>query len=118
MGSRARLGAIKTPHGIIQTPAFVFCATKACVKTVPINAVRLAGTQVILSNTYNLMLYIGSNTIAKIGGLQKFTGWNGPMLTDSGGFQIFSLGYGSVAEEVKKNQDKRSNLVLDISEDG
>ena len=58
-------------------------------------------TQIILSNTYHLMLTPGSDLIHKMGGLQQFTGWNGPMLTDSGGYQIFSMGHGSVSDEIK-----------------
>ena len=91
-----RLGTLTTPHGVVQTPAFIFCATKAAMKAVTPAQMRNADTQIILSNTYHLMLQPGSETVAKLGGLQKMTGWNGPMLTDSGGFQIFSLGMGGL----------------------
>ena len=93
--SNARLGLITTPHGKIYTPAFIFCGTKATVKSVLPSQLKLASTQIILSNTYHLMLQPGPEIISKEGGLQKFTHWNCTMMTDSGGYQIFSLGYGS-----------------------
>lgn len=116
---RARLGVIETPHGSIETPAFIFCATKAAMKSLTPQQMRDANTQIILSNTYHLMLQPGADLMAHHGGLQKFTGWNGPMLTDSGGFQIFSLGHGSVANEIKgrRNTDRPKTL-LKITEDG
>ncbi len=118
-GSRARVGTLVTPHGIVETPAFIFCATKAAIKAVGPDAMRAEGTQFILSNTYHLMLQPGPDVVAKGGGLQKFTGWNGPMLTDSGGFQIFSLGHGSVAEEIKgRRQSNRPRTMLKITEEG
>jgi queuine tRNA-ribosyltransferase len=98
---RARAGILSTPHGLVETPAFIFCATKAAIKGLSAEQLRELDTQIILSNTYHLMLRPGSELIAEMGGLQKFTGWHGPMLTDSGGYQIFSLGHGSVAEEIK-----------------
>ena len=104
--SKARTGIITTPHGNICTPAFIFCATKAALKSVSTFQAKDAGTQIILSNTYHLMLQPGSKLIASHGGLHKFMNWKGPLLTDSGGFQIFSLGYGSVAEEIKGNRSK------------
>lgn len=99
--SRPRLGTIITPHGNIETPNFILCATKAAMKTVTPKQIRDEGSQVILSNTYHLMVTPGSEIIEKMGGLQKFTSWNGPMLTDSGGYQIFSMGHGSVSSEIK-----------------
>lgn len=99
--SKARLATISTPHGIINTPNFVFCATKATMKGLTPDQVRNEGSQIILSNTYHLMITPGSELIEKMGGLQKFTNWNGPMLTDSGGYQIFSMGHGSVSNEIK-----------------
>ncbi len=117
--SRARLGTLSTPHGIIQTPAFIFCATKATLKNLSIDKVKQAGSQIILSNTYHLMLQPGADVVQKLGGLQKFTGWNGPMFTDSGGFQIFSLGHGSVADEIKgRRSSKAPKSMLKITEDG
>jgi len=102
--SGARNGFIHTPHGIIKTPAFIFCATKGAVKGVSTKQLEKCGTQIILSNTYHMMLCPGKERMDQIGGLHKMTGWKKPMLTDSGGFQIFSLGYGSVAKEIKKKQ--------------
>src|SRR6185503_6921730 len=93
-GSRARLGRLTTPHGVLETPAFIFCATKAAMKAASPAMLREEKTQVILSNTYHLMLQPGAELVAKMGGLHRFMGWDGPMLTDSGGFQIFSLGHG------------------------
>ena len=117
--SKARLGILKTDHGDILTPAFIFCGTKATVKSVLPSSLIEANTQIILSNTYHLMLQPGSEVIAKSGGLQKFTNWNGPMMTDSGGYQIFSLGHGSVSEEIKgKNQTGRNKSLLKITEEG
>lgn len=118
-GSKARLGTIHTPHGQVQTPAFIFCATKGAIKGTTIRDVREAGTQIILSNTYHMMLQPGPDTIRQLGGLHKFMGWEGPMLTDSGGFQIFSLGHGSVAAEVKgRRLSHRPKTLLEISEEG
>ena len=118
--SRARTGIISTPHGIIETPAFIFCATKAALKSVSVDEAEQCGTQVILSNTYHLMLQPGSEIIASHGGLHKFMNWNGPLITDSGGFQIFSLGHGSVADEIKrKNENKKSSRsLIKIIEEG
>ena len=99
--SRARTGIITTPHGKIYTPAFIFCATKGVLKSINVEEAKKCGTQIILSNTYHLMLKPGSEIIASHGGLHKFMNWKSPLLTDSGGFQIFSLGYGTIADEIK-----------------
>ena len=118
--SRARSGTISTPHGKINTPAFIFCGTKAALKSINVDEAEKCGTQIILSNTYHLMLQPGSEIIANHGGLHKFMNWKGPMLTDSGGFQIFSLGHGSVSDEIKGRnlKNNRSKSLLKISEDG
>ena len=118
--SRARTGVISTPHGKINTPAFIFCGTKASLKSYSTIDAKKNNTQIILSNTYHLMLQPGSKIIAQHGGLHNFMNWNGPMLTDSGGFQIFSLGYGSVADEIKGrgNLKNRNKSLLNISEEG
>ena len=79
--SNARLGTINTSHGEINTPAFIFCGTKATVKSILPQQLYSTNTQVILSNTYHLMLQPGPEIIAKEGGLQSFTQWNGPMLS-------------------------------------
>lgn len=117
--SKARLGRLSTPHGVVETPAFIFCATKAAIKGATPHHMRQEGTQIILSNTYHLMLQPGPEVVEKMGGLHSFMGWDGPMLTDSGGFQIFSLGHGSVAEEVKgRRQSSRPKSLLKINEEG
>jgi queuine tRNA-ribosyltransferase len=103
--TRSRLGKVTTPHGVIYTPNFVFCATKAAMKAITPAQLWEAGSQIILSNTYHLMLTPGPEIIEQMGGLQKFTGWRGPMLTDSGGYQIFSMGFGSVSSEIKGKRD-------------
>lgn len=108
---RARCGEIVTPHGVVKTPAFIFCGTKATVKGIWPAQLTETGTQIILSNTYHLFLNPGGEAIKKMGGLHKITGWNGPMLTDSGGFQIFSFGYGSVADEIKGKRQGKSSMV-------
>lgn len=115
----SRLGRLTTPHGIVETPAFIFCATKAAMKSLTAEQLKECDTQIILSNTYHLMLQPGSEIIKNFGGLQKFTGWRGPMLTDSGGFQIFSLGHGTVADEIKgRRAPGREKYLLKISEEG
>lgn len=115
----ARRATLETPHGSIETPAFIFCATKAAMKSLTIEQLRAANTQIILSNTYHLMLQPGSEVVRHFGGLQKFTAWNGPMLTDSGGFQIFSLGHGTVADEIKgRRTEGRPKTLLKIDEEG
>jgi len=117
--SKARLGKLSTPHGIVETPAFIFCATKAAIKGATSQSMRQENTQIILANTYHLMLQPGPEVMTQMGGLHKFMGWHGPMLTDSGGFQIFSLGHGSVAEEVKgRRQSTRPKSLLKINEEG
>ena len=118
--SRARTGVITTPHGKVNTPAFIFCGTKAAIKSLNVKEVKESGTQIILSNTYHLMLQPGGEIIAKHGGIHKFMNWDRPMLTDSGGFQIFSLGHGSVAEEIKRKNfnSKRNKSLLKITEKG
>jgi len=115
----ARLGLLTTPHGIVETPAFIFCATKAAIKAVSPCDMKANGTQFILSNTYHLMLQPGSEVVEKLGGLHRFMGWDGPMLTDSGGFQIFSLGHGSVADEIKgRRKQAQTKSLLKITEEG
>lgn len=88
---RARRGTLRTTHGIVDTPAFMPVGTRAAVKGLTTDQIAATGTQIVLGNTYHLLLRPGPETIATLGGLQKFTGWRRPMLTDSGGFQVFSL---------------------------
>ena len=118
---RARTGRLSTPHGALDTPNFIFCATKAAIKGLTIAQMREAGADFILGNTYHLMIQPGAELVEAMGGLHAFTGWEGPMLTDSGGFQIFSMGYGSVADEIKGRKSssaERTRSLLKITEDG
>ena len=87
----ARTGRLATPHGLVRTPAFMPVGTAGAMKGMHWREVRDAGSDIVLGNTYHLMLRPGAERIAALGGLQAFTGWNGPMLTDSGGFQVMSL---------------------------
>jgi queuine tRNA-ribosyltransferase len=89
--SGARRGRLTTGHGVVETPAFMPVGTQATVKTLLPQEVRATGAQIILANTYHLMLRPGLETLIAAGGLHRFMGWDGPILTDSGGFQIFSL---------------------------
>ena len=92
MGKLGRAGTITTAHGVIETPAFVVVGTKATVKSLSTEQVKEAGSQVVLANTYHLYLQPGDETVKKLGGLGKMMNWSGPTMTDSGGFQVFSLG--------------------------
>jgi queuine tRNA-ribosyltransferase len=89
---QARLGRLETPHGVVETPVFMPVGTQGTVKGLTPDQVRAAGAQIILGNTYHLTLRPGDEVIAELGGLHRFMGWSGPILTDSGGFQVFSLG--------------------------
>lgn len=98
--TRARLGVLETQHGRVLTPAFMPVGTQASVKTMTPEEVRALGAEIILSNTYHLYLRPGHELIARAGGLHRFMGWDGPILTDSGGYQVFSLAaLRKVAEE-------------------
>src|SRR5262245_19902552 len=87
----ARTGVLHTAHGDVATPAFMPVGTAGTVKAMTANAVRATGTDILLGNTYHLMLRPGAERIAALGGLHKFMDWPGPILTDSGGFQVMSL---------------------------
>ncbi len=87
----ARRGAFETPHGRVQTPAFMPVGTQATVKGLTPEDVRATGAEILLGNTYHLMLRPGAERVAELGGLHKFMNWSGPILTDSGGFQVMSL---------------------------
>ncbi|MGC9529924.1 MAG: tRNA guanosine(34) transglycosylase Tgt [Candidatus Bipolaricaulaceae bacterium] len=92
----ARLGELVTPHGRVRTPAFVAVATQGAVKALDPRDLREVGVQILIGNTYHLTLRPGPVAVAAMGGLHGFTGWAGPWMTDSGGFQVFSLGAGKV----------------------
>ncbi len=102
-----RAGVFSTPHGDIPTPAFVPVGTKATVKSLTPEMLRELGTKVILANTYHLLLQPGDELVKKVGGLHGFMNWRGPMMTDSGGFQVFSLGaaYGKEISKITKAAD-------------
>ena len=93
-GSSARTGILTTAHGQVATPAFVAVATQATVKALEPQTLVELGIQIVIANSYHLHLRPGENVIAGLGGLHGFSGWDGPVMTDSGGFQVFSLGAG------------------------
>ena len=98
--SGARLGVLHTPHGDIPTPIYMPVGTSACVKAMTPREMEEIGTRILLSNTYHLHLRPGEKLVDEAGGLHRFMGWNGPILTDSGGFQVFSLaGIRKIREE-------------------
>ncbi len=99
--SRARAGVLRTARGEVRTPAFTPLATKATVKGLLPEEVAALGYDMVLGNTFHLLLNPGPELIARFGGLGAFMGWPGPTITDSGGFQVFSMGHGTVAEEIK-----------------
>lgn len=104
--SKARAGMISTTHGDIETPAFVPVGTQGTVKAINPRELREAGAQIVLANTYHLHLRPGEDLIKKLGGLSKWMSWNGPTMTDSGGFQVFSLGVGKEGGGVKFLRDE------------
>lgn len=115
----ARTGLLHTEHGTIKTPAFFFCATQGTLKGVAVDPLLEVGTQLLLSNTYHLMLQPGSLLIEKMGGIHRFMAWPGPVFTDSGGYQIFSLWHGSVSDEIKgQRRFKSTPPRVRISEEG
>jgi queuine tRNA-ribosyltransferase len=109
-GKLGRVGVLETPHGIIHTPAFVTVGTKATVKALTPEQVKDLGSQVVLANTYHLYLQPGDEIIKKAGGLGKFMNWHCPTMTDSGGFQAFSLGaaYGEHVSKIASGQSEIS----------
>ena len=111
--SRARTGLIQTDHGVIETPDFMPVGTQATVKTLSKEDLNTIGAQIILANTYHLHLRPTEDLIAKFGGLHKFMNWDKPILTDSGGFQVFSLGTQKEAKDVTSNEK-----LVSIDDDG
>ncbi len=117
--SRARVGKIHTPHGIIDTPNFVAVGTNGTIKALDNALVSEIGLQLMFCNTYHLLLLPGTEVVLTAGGLHKFINRPLPIITDSGGFQVFSLAYGSVADELKsKGTKKEGGGVLKITEEG
>jgi len=119
--SRARTGTLHLAHGDVQTPAFVPLATKGAVKTLEPRDVAALGYELILGNTFHLMLSPGPELVQEMGGLHRFMRWEQPIITDSGGFQVFSMGHGGVADEIKgraRPAGDGAGAVLSIAEDG
>jgi queuine tRNA-ribosyltransferase len=123
-GSRARAGVLHTAHGDVRTPAFVPLATKATVRGLTPSEVRDLGYDMVLGNTYHLFLDPGHELIEGLGGLHEFMRWEHPVITDSGGFQVFSMGHGTVADEIKgrghdpSHPRERHGKTLGITEEG
>ncbi|HWF51929.1 MAG TPA: tRNA guanosine(34) transglycosylase Tgt [Solirubrobacteraceae bacterium] len=119
-GPYARAGVLELSRGSVQTPCFVPLATKGAVKGLEPREVEALGYEMVLSNTFHLMLAPGPELVAEFGGVGPFMRWKGPVITDSGGFQVFSMGYGTVADEIKgrRAQGERTGAILDIAEDG
>ncbi|MBV9836740.1 MAG: tRNA-guanine transglycosylase, partial [Solirubrobacterales bacterium] len=97
----ARAGTLSLAHGEVRTPAFVPLATRGAVKTLTAAEVAALGYELILANTFHLLLAPGPELVAELGGLHRFMRWQKPIVTDSGGFQVFSMGHGGVADEIK-----------------
>ncbi len=117
--SRARVGKIHTPHGVIQTPNFVAVGTNGTPKALDTVTTKDLGLQLMFCNTYHLLLQPGPDIVKQAGGLHKFINWSGPLITDSGGFQVFSLAQGKVNDELKSRGLKDyDNSVLKITEEG
>ncbi|MGI8558309.1 MAG: tRNA guanosine(34) transglycosylase Tgt [Solirubrobacteraceae bacterium] len=117
-GLRARSGVLNTAHGPIRTPAFVPLATKGSVRGLSAAEVAALGYEMVLGNAFHLFLSPGAELIAELGGLHGFMGWRGPIITDSGGFQIFSMGHGTVADEIKGRGGSGPGAILAIEEQG
>jgi queuine tRNA-ribosyltransferase len=127
----ARAGVLRTAHGVVHTPAFVPLATKATVKGLLPEEVAALGYEMVFGNTFHLLVNPGVEAIESLGGLHRFMGWSRPIITDSGGFQVFSMGHGRVSDEIKSSRqrsdagreqardgDEHAGAVLAIDEEG
>ncbi|MGH2987832.1 MAG: tRNA guanosine(34) transglycosylase Tgt [Solirubrobacterales bacterium] len=116
----ARSGRLLTSHGSVSTPAFIPLATRGAVRTLSMDETERLGFELILGNTFHLFLAPGAERIAELGGLHRFIGWQRALITDSGGFQVFSLAHGNVADEIKgrRGGSGSGGGVLEISERG
>jgi queuine tRNA-ribosyltransferase len=114
----ARAGVLALAHGEVRTPAFVPLASNASVRGLAAAEVEALGFEMVLGNTFHLFLTPGPDRIRAMGGLHDFMGWRRPIITDSGGFQVFSMGHGSVADEVKRRRGQAESRVLSIEEEG
>jgi queuine tRNA-ribosyltransferase len=124
-GPRARAGVLHLAHGMVRTPAFVPLATKGAVRGLEVADVEALGYEMVLGNTFHLHLQPGEDDVAALGGLHGFMRWPRPIITDSGGFQVFSMGHGTVADEVKgkartlgTRARERAGAILSIEEEG
>ncbi|NEO60192.1 MAG: tRNA guanosine(34) transglycosylase Tgt [Moorea sp. SIO4G2] len=114
--TKARAGVFVTPHGVVETPRFMPVGTLATVKTLTPAQLEVAGAQMVLANTYHLHLQPGEAIIKQAGGLHRFMGWNGPILTDSGGFQVFSLSQlRTITEEGVTFRSPRDGRMIDLT---
>ncbi len=118
--SRARTGTLRLTHGEVRTPAFVPLATRGAVKTLEPRDVAALGYEMVLGNTFHLLLSPGPELVSRFGGLNAFMRWPAPIITDSGGFQVFSMGHGNVADEIKGRGRARqsSGSIISIEEEG
>ncbi len=118
--SSARSGTLRLAHGQVRTPAFVPLATKGVIKTLEVAEAAELGYHMVLGNTFHLFLSPGHELIRRMGGLHRFMRWERPVITDSGGFQVFSMGHGTVADEIKGRQahGERTGSILEIAEEG
>jgi queuine tRNA-ribosyltransferase len=116
----ARAGALHTAHGPVRTPAFIPLATKATVRALESSEVAELGYELLLGNTFHLMLSPGAERIAARGGLHRFMAWERALITDSGGFQVFSLAHGNVADEIKGTgrRPTEQGAILEVAEEG
>src|SRR3954452_18465423 len=114
----ARAGLIHTHHGDVPTPAFVPLATSGTVKGMQAAEVADLGYPMVLGNTFHLFITPGEDHVAEMGGLHEFMAWRRPIITDSGGFQGFSMGDGSVADEIKRSRGKGQSRIVKIDEEG
>lgn len=119
-GSRARTGTLHLAHGAVRTPAFVPLATRGAVKLLEPSDVEALGYEMVLGNTFHLMLAPGPERVRRFGGLGELMRWRRPIITDSGGFQVFSMGHGTVADEIKgrRRTGQSDGAILSIDEDG
>src|SRR5262245_21775520 len=111
----ARAGVFTTPHGDVRTPAFMVVGTQAAVRAMTPGQVRATGTEVLLANTYHLALRPGEALVEKLGGLHAFARWDGPILTDSGGFQVFSLPKKEISDHGVRFKNEVDGSVLELT---
>ena len=114
----ARAGVLHLTHGRVRTPAFVPLASNASVRGLGAAEVADLGFEMVLGNTFHLFIEPGHEHVAAMGGLHAFMGWPRPIITDSGGFQVFSMGHGSVADEIKRRRGGGASRILSIEEEG